>query len=248
MKLIWRMGSLILMIALVWEASVYLFSLPDFLLPPPSQIAQAFYSQKKILAAHLLPTLIETLLGFSLGILCGAVAGFILAFSRGFNRWFLPLLIASQAIPTFAIAPFLIIWLGYGLASKVAMTALLCFFPIASAFYDGLKTTQLEWMQLAQTMNAKKWRLFCYIRLPAALPKLASGIRIAAVFAPLGAVMGEWLGASRGLGYLMLNANARMQMDVMFAALIVIMIMALLLYFSVDRLLRTLVWWETENG
>ena len=130
------------------------------------------------------------------------------------------------------------------MASKIAMAILMVFFPVASACHDGLQRTPPEWLQLAKTMNASRWRLFYRIRLPAALPALASGIRIAAVAAPIGAIVGEWVGASRGLGYLMLNANARMQIDLMFAALIVIIIMALLLYFGIDKLLRTLVWWQ----
>ena len=117
------------------------------------------------------------------------------------------------------------------------------FFPITSAFYDGLQNTPPGFLDLAKTMNATKWRLFCAIRIPAALPSLASGIRIAAVIAPIGAVVGEWVGSSRGLGYLMLNANARLQIDMMFAALIVMIALALALYFTVDKLLRVLIWW-----
>ncbi len=118
------------------------------------------------------------------------------------------------------------------------------FFPITSAFFDGLRKTESGWLDLANTMNGSRWRVFLHIRLPASLPTLASGIRIAAVVAPIGAIVGEWVGSSRGLGYLMLNANARMQIDVMFAVLLVIIALALLLYASVDLLLRKIIWWQ----
>lgn len=228
---------------LIWQIIVTIWQIPSFLLPTPIQVMQALYQQSGILAHHMLPTFFETGLGFLFGITFGCLAGLLIAFYQPLNRWFLPVLIISQAIPTFAIAPLLVIWLGYGLGSKIATTILMIFFPVASAFYDGLKQTQQGWLDLAKTMNASKWRIFYHIRIPAALPTLASGIRIAAVVAPIGAVVGEWVGSSQGLGYLMLNANARLQIDVMFAALIVIILLALGLYFCVDKSLRALVWW-----
>jgi putative hydroxymethylpyrimidine transport system permease protein len=170
-----------------------------------------------------------------------------MAFYRPVKNWFFPILIISQALPTFAIAPLLVIWLGYGMASKIITTMIMLFFPITSAFYDGLRRTELGWLDLAKTMRAKKWRVFLYIRIPAALPALASGLRVAAAIAPIGAVVGEWIGASHGLGYLMLNANARMQIDLMFAALFTIIIFSLALYFIIDALLRAALPWQPES-
>jgi len=243
MNVLSRLFTITAGFVLFWQLTVIICHIPEFILPTPQAVAIALYQQIAVLAQHLVPTIIETLLGFILGIFFGCLTGLLIAFFQPLNRWLLPVLIISQAIPTFAIAPLLVIWLGFGLSSKVATTILMIFFPIASAFYDGLKQTDTGWLDLARTMNAKKWRIFWYIRIPAALPSLASGIRIAAVVAPIGAIVGEWVGASQGLGYLMLNANARLQIDVMFAALIVIILLALSLYFCVDKSLRTLVWW-----
>lgn len=243
MTLIIRSLVICLGLLLLWQGMVALWQLPDYLLPPPSQVFMTLYQQKLLIAMQALPTLTEISLGFLLGIVFGCLAGVVLAFYRPLALWFLPVLIISQAIPVFAIAPLLVMWLGYGLASKIATTILVVFFPITSAFYDGLRRTPAGWLDLAKTMNVKKWRLFFHIQIPAALPDLASGIRIAAVFAPIGAIVGEWVGSSQGLGYLMLNANGRLQIDVMFAALIVIILLALVLYFSVDKLLRTFIWW-----
>lgn len=230
---------------LFWQCIVSLFQLPDYILPTPKMVFSTLYLQKNVIFIHALPTLFETLVGFVLGILLGCSLGLLVAFFHPLRRWFLPVLIISQAIPTFAIAPLIVIWFGYGITSKITTTILMIFFPIASSFYDGLRNTQSAWLDLAKTMNATKWRVFYLIRIPAALPSLATGIRIAAVAAPIGAIIGEWVGASRGLGYLMLNANARLQIDLMFAALSIIILLSLLLYFSVDRVLRAWIWWDT---
>jgi putative hydroxymethylpyrimidine transport system permease protein len=156
-------------------------------------------------------------------------------------------MLASQAIPTFAIAPLLVLWFGYGMASKIVMTVIVIFFSVASAFYDGLRRADPAWLDLAETMNARPWRALWFLRVPAALPQLATGIRVAAVFAPIGAIIGEWVGASRGLGYLMLQANARMQVDMLFAALLILALFAVGLYAVVDWALRRAMPWDADR-
>jgi len=232
---------------LMWELLVLALHLPSYILPSPAQVFFSGSENFSTLAAHALPTIIETLLGLMLGIVFGCSTAILMAIFRHARFWLLPILVVSQAIPTFAIAPLLVIWFGYGIAAKIITTVLMIFYPITSAFYDGLRQTDPGWLDLAKTMQAKQWQIFWHIRIPAALPNLASGIRVATVIAPIGAVVGEWVGASRGLGYLMLNANARMQIDLMFAALFVIVIFSLLLYFSVDKSLRYFITWQTEN-
>ena len=170
-----------------------------------------------------------------------------MSFFRPARRWLLPVVVVSQAIPVFALAPLLVLWLGYGMASKVAMAVLIIYFPVTAAFFDGLRRTDPGWLDLARTMGAGRWAILCRIRLPAALPALASGLRVAAAVAPIGAVIGEWVGASAGLGYLMLHANARVQIDVMFAALVTLAAIGVALYFAVDAGLRRLVPWQPET-
>lgn len=135
----------------------------------------------------------------------------------------------------FALAPILTLWLGYGLWSKVAMAVLIIYFPITSAFFDGLMRTPRGWLDLAQTMGASPRAVLWRIRVPHALPSLGSGLKLAAVYAPIGAVIGEWVGASRGLGYLMLLANGRAKTDLMFAAMLTLGVMSVLLYVAADR-------------
>lgn len=231
------------MLLFSWQAIVMTFKLPDYILPAPTQVFATLFNQKAIIFQAALPTLYETLSGFMLGILFGAFAAIVISIFKPLARWCMPILVISQAIPTFAIAPILVIWFGFGMGSKVVTTILMIFFPILSALYDGLEKTNKDWLDLAHNMNASKISTYLQLRLPAALPSLASGIRIAAVAAPIGAIAGEWVGASQGLGYLMLNANARMQIDMMFAVLLVIICLSLGLYFGTDRLLRRFIWW-----
>jgi len=133
------------------------------------------------------------------------------------------------------------------MASKIVMTVIVIFFSVASAFYDGLRRADPAWLDLAETMNARPWRALWFLRVPAALPQLATGIRVAAVFAPIGAIIGEWVGASRGLGYLMLQANARMQVDMLFAALLILALFAVGLYAVVDWALRRAMPWDADR-
>lgn len=247
MKLLLRTLIVGMILLLIWQTIVSVFQLPSYILPTPQQVLVVFQHQYPLLIKESLPTLIETCLGFLFGVLFGLMTGCLIHLLKPLRLWFLPLLIISQAIPTFAITPLLILWLGYGIASKIAVATIMIFFPVASAFYDGLSRTPTAWLDLAKTMNASIYRVFFFIRIPAALPILSAGIRIAAVSAPIGAVVGEWVGSSQGLGYLMITANARMQIDVMFAALIVIIALALFLYFTVDKLLRKLIWWQPEE-
>jgi len=182
-----------------------------------------------------------------LGTLLGLVSALSLVTWGGLRRWLLPVLVVSQAIPVFALAPVLMLWLGYGLASKVAMATLIIYFPVTAACFDGLRQTPTGYLQLARTLGASRRAQLLQIRLPAALPAFGSGLRVAASVAPIGAVVGEWVGSSTGLGYLMLNANARMQVDLMFAALLVLAVMALTLYFSVNLIARRLTPWLEES-
>ena len=167
--------------------------------------------------------------------------------SQNLKRWLLPVLVISQAIPVFALAPLLVLWLGYGLASKVAMAVLIIFFPVTAAFYDGLRRTDPGWLELARVMNASPKAILFQIRIPAALPAFASGLRVATAVAPIGAIVGEWVGSSAGLGFYMLHANARMQVDTMFAALALLAVMALALYFLIDWTMSHIVYWQKET-
>lgn len=232
-----------LFFALCWQGAISIFAIPHYLLPEPVAVLNEVSSQWALLFMHAKITLWEILLGLVLGFLFGLLSALLLASSRTLSAFLLPILIASQAIPVFAIAPLLVLWFGYGIASKIAMTILIIYFPVTAACYDGLRNTPKQWLELAKTMGISSRQLLFKVRLPAALPALASGLRIAVSVAPIGAIVGEWVGSSQGLGYLMLQANARIQISLMFAALFILVVIALLLYFVIDKLLHRIIPW-----
>ena len=220
----------------VWQGIVTFTGWPKFILPGPAIVAETWWDNRWIIAKDTWVTAIEVLTGFVFGVTLGVVTAVSLASSRMTRILVRPLLVFTQALPVFALAPLLTLWLGFDLWSKVAMAMLIIYFPVTSSFFDGLMRTPAGYLDLARTMQASPRAVLWHIRIPAALPSLASGMRLAAVYAPIGAVIGEWVGASQGLGYLMLLANGRAKIDLMFAALIVLAIMAVLLHTIIDRL------------
>jgi putative hydroxymethylpyrimidine transport system permease protein len=196
---------------------------------------------------HAVTTLTETLIGLATGTLLGVVLALAMSFLPITKRLLLPVMVVSQAIPVFAIAPLLALWFGFGLASKIVMATIAIFFPVASAFADGLSRTDAGLLDLARLYRARRWQVVTVLRIPNALPHLITGIRLAAVYAPVGALIGEWVGASSGLGYAMLFANSRSQTAVVFAALILIIAMSVILRALVDLLTANLTPWAPET-
>lgn len=242
-RLLTTAGGLILLWYGAWE----LVGRQDYLLPSPLRTLEALITRWDLILRHAALTAAEIGLGLVCGVVIGSLAAILLVTFRPMRRWLLPLLVMSQALPVFAIAPLLVLWLGYGMGSKVAMATLIITFPVASALYDGLRRTERGWLDLADVMGANRWTVLWRVRLPAALPAFASGLRVAAAVAPIGAVVGEWVGSSGGLGYLMLHANARMQIDIMFAALLVLTLLAVGLYTIIDALLRRALPWAPDS-
>ena len=242
-----RLIAIAAVLIIVWQVTVLLTGAPPYILPGPLRVAEAAVAHSGPLFDHAMTTLFEIIGGLLLGTLLGAMSALSMIASLSLKRWLLPVLVISQAIPVFAIAPLLVLWLGFGMSSKIAMAVLIIFFPVTAAFYDGLRSTDPEWLELAHVMNAKPFAIIRHIRMPAALPAFASGLRVATAVAPIGAIVGEWVGSSKGLGFYMLHANARMQIDVMFAALVVLAIVSLTLYFTVDRAMIKIVYWQKEE-
>ena len=243
-RLLLLLGGLLLL----WQLIVILTGVPTYILPGPLPVAKAFVVHGRQLLPHLGTTLAEILLGLLIGMLLGAGTALAMTASPLLKRWLLPVLVISQAIPVFALAPVLVLWLGYGMASKVAMAVLIIFFPVTASFHDGMQRTDPDLLDLARIMGAGPLAMLRHIIIPAALPSFASGMRVATAVAPIGAVVDEWVGSSRGLGFYMLHANARMQIDVMFAALALLAVVSLSLYVVVDRLLDKLVYWQPNQG
>lgn len=231
----------------LWQVIVWVTKVPPYILPSPVRVGVAWVGSCDVILGHAVRTGAEILLGLLLGTSLGTASALVMAFFRPARRWLMPLLVVSQAVPVFALAPLLVLWFGYGVGSKVAMATLIIYFPVTTSFLDGLRRTEPGWLDLAHTMNASRWAVLRRIRIPAALPALASGLRVATAVAPIGAVVGEWVGSSAGLGYLMLHANARMQIDLMFAALATLAALAITLYFTIDMLLRHALPWVADS-
>jgi len=233
---------------LLWQLVVAATGVPVYILPGPWPVAGAIISHWPELQRHLLTTVTEILAGLALGTLLGCSCALTMILLPLLRRWLLPVLVISQAVPVFALAPILVLWFGYGMASKVAMAVLIIFFPVTSSFYYGMRRTRPELLELARIMGGERTAVLRWIIIPSALPAFGSGLRVATAVAPIGAVVGEWVGSSSGLGYFMLHANARMQVDLMFAALAVLAVVSLGLYFAVDTLVTRMIFWEKEEG
>lgn len=233
-------GLVALLAVGLWQGLVWATGVPAFILPGPDRVAEAFWVNRAVLAENALVTFGEVIAGLALGALIGVETALLMMMSRRARAFLTPVLVFNQAVPVFALAPVLTLWLGYGLWSKIVVTVLIVYFPLTWAFYDGLRQTDPNLIDLARVMGASKNRILLRLRIPAALPSLASGLRLATIYAPVGAIFGEWVGASKGLGYLMFLANGRAKVDLMFAALMVLALFTVALHALVSRFGRRL--------
>ena len=237
----------VLGLIILWQVVIVIFDLPKYIVPSPLLVWHAFTQQLDYFAHHLSYTALAIILAIMVGVLGGAMNGLALVYMPPMRRWVLPLLLATQAIPIFAIAPLFVMWFGYGLLPKILVAAMIIFFPVTITFYDGLRRTDTTYIRLATTMGATPWAVFRHVRLPACLPLAGSGIRMAATLAPIGVIMGEWVGASKGMGYVLLEANGRMKPDVMFAGIFIVCIFTITLYTVADKMMNRLIPWQTQQ-
>ena len=232
---------------IVWWLIQYFTNSPSYILPSPYKVFLSMKDNFILLTYHSLITFFEILLGFILGLIFGMYTGILFIISKSMRKWMLPFIILTQAIPIFAIAPILTLWVGYGIWSKIIMTVLIIYFPITIAFYDGLKRIDPMIINLAKMMGANTYSMLIKIRIPFALPQLSSGLKLAAAFAPMGAVIGEWVGSSKGLGYLMLYASGRVQIDLMFSSIIILAFFTIILYNLVSFISNYITKWDPKS-
>lgn len=235
----------------LWELIVRLAHVPEYLLPTPSEIAADLTSDWPVLGPALFVTLQEILLGFVIAVAAGVGLAMLLHLSSAVRRAIYPILIGSQTVPIIVLAPILVILLGYGIAPKLVIVALVCFFPIVVNGIDGLRSVDEDLIRMMRTLHASRWAIFRRVEFPAALPSIFSGMRIAATFAAIGAVFGEWSGSNQGLGYVMLAATPNLLTARIFAAIVLLTAVALALFAVVSLLERIFVpWaprWEREG-
>jgi putative hydroxymethylpyrimidine transport system permease protein len=247
MRLAFTFVRSLAVLAVLWEGAVVVFALPRYLLPTPIEVLAVFARQPGFLLEQSLVTIAEMLAGLAVGTAFGVATAIGLAAFPRLGKLVWPVVLVLQAFPVFVIAPLLVLWFGFGMASKIVMAAIIIFFPVVSAFSDGLRRTDTQILDAVALTKASHWQALRLVRLPLALPGLVTGLRVAAPLAPLGAVVGEWVGASAGLGFVIVQANARMQTDVVFAAMAILAVFAVALRLLVDEATRPLAHWAREN-
>jgi NitT/TauT family transport system permease protein len=239
----WTAPVVTLAAALIaWELVVDLFAVPEYLLPPPTGVARAMVAEWRYLLFHTWVTTKEILLGFALAVLVGIPTAVAIVSSPTLERAIYPLLVASQSVPKIAIAPLLIFWAGIGTLPKVLVAFLISFFPIIIDTVVGLRSVEPEMLHLARSMGAGERRIFVKIRFPSALPNIFAGLKVAVTLAVVGAIVGEWAGADRGLGVLInLARGSLFDIPLMFATLLTIALVGIVLYLIVVLVERRLV-------
>jgi putative hydroxymethylpyrimidine transport system permease protein len=230
----------------LWELVVGAAHVPDYVFPAPTTVASSLVDDDGLLGRAALVTVREMALGYALAV-AGAVAiAVVLHFSAALRRALLPILVLSQTVPTVLLAPILAILLGYGIEPKLVVVAVVCFFPIVVNAVDGLRSADPELVRMMRTLHGDRLAIFRRVELPGALPAMFSGARIAATYAAVGAVFGEWAGSSSGLGFVILQAQPALDTARIFAAVLILSALALALYALVSLGERVFVPWQPE--
>jgi len=233
-------------LVVLWQLLVVVFGIPSYILPLPSDVILFMVGRWQYMSYHTWITLQETLIGFILSIAIGLPIAAIIVEYKAIDRAVMPLLILSQTFPKIALAPLLLLWLGFGMALKVSVSFLVAFFPIVISSVTGMRSVETTMMELIRSLRARRLEIFFKIRLPSALPNIFSGLKVAIAFALVGSVVGEWVGADRGLGYLLIWANANLDTNIMFSVLIILAVVGATLYYSVAAIERLMLPWHVS--
>jgi len=237
----------ILVFLAIWEAGVRLLKVPSYLMPPPSAVLMVFINEFPKLLHHGWVTTYEMLLGYAMAVAIAVPLAIGITSSHRFDRFITPQLLFFQVVPKVAIAPLFLVWFGVGTTPKVLVAFLISFFPIVIDAAVGLRSMSSEMRDLARSMGASRWQVFAQFRLPTSLPYLFSGLKVAATLAVAGAVVGEFVGADKGLGYLLLVTNSNMETALMFATIVALTIIGLVFFYAVEFLEKLLIPWHVTH-
>jgi NitT/TauT family transport system permease protein len=230
-------------LAALWEWAVDIFAIKPYLLPALSSVLRSLWHNRMMLLEQALVTGGEIVLGYAAAVIGGVLMALAIFTWPLAYRMFYPVLVVFQGLPKIALAPLMIVWVGYGTSSKVLMAFLFAFFPVMITTLGGLAGTPEHLVEHFRAIRASPWTMFRRLRLPAALPSIMDGCKTAMPLAVIGAIVGEFVGSQRGLGYLILESNAQARTDLLFAALVAISLLAGLLYWAIELLARR-VWWR----
>ena len=231
----------------LWEAAVRAFEVPAYLVPPPSAVMRAMIDWAPSLLRHMQATSVEILAGFLMSAALGIPIGVIIVYSRWLEQVSYVLLVISQSVPKVALAPLFLVWIGFGLKMVVLVTFLIAFFPVVIATVVGLRSVHPDMLQLARTLKASQLQTFWHFRLPAALPSIFGGLKVASTLSVVGAIVAEFVGSQEGLGYLILTSNSTFQTALSFASIVLLSVMGLLFFYFLVWLERRVVFWSREE-
>lgn len=234
---------------LIWQIGAQITKIPSWLLPTPAEVINTLWEVLPLLFYHAQTTILAALAGLLIAILLAAILAAMMEFSAWIKQGLYPLVVLSQTIPIITIAPLLTIWFGFGLLPKVIVVSIVCFFPIAVSIIEGMMAADPDMVNLFQVMGSSRWQIIKLVRFPAALPAFFSGLKIAGAYAVMGAVIGEWMGASRGLGVFMTRASHAFQMDKVLSCMVVISLISLFIFLLIEFSARlSMPWYYKERG
>lgn len=237
----------IICIIIIWEAATKLFNVPIYKLPGPSSIIKVFKTTWRLILSHTYITVFEAMVGLLISIVVGLVFAFFMSRWKIIRRILYPLMVISQTVPIIALAPLILIWFGFGVFPKILIVVLVCFFPISMNVTEGLISADKDMIDLMKVMGASQYKIFKEVKLPSALPQFFAGLKIAATYSIMGAVIGEWLGAKSGIGIFMTRSIASHRADMLFAAVTVVVILSIGIFKIVEIAEKIIIPWNKNS-
>lgn len=219
-----------MVILLIWQVAVDKWQVPQYILPSPKDIIITLVNILPSITSHIYTSLYEALIGFAISIVFALILAILMDNIKLIKKCLYPIIVVSQTIPIIALAPLFIIWFGFGIMPKIVVVVLVCFFPIVVSLIDGLESVDNDMVNLLKTMGAGRFQIFTMVKLPSSTVNFFSGLRIAATYSIMGAVIGEWLGGDKGLGVYMIRAKNSYALDKVFAVIIIIVILSMALF------------------
>ena len=231
----------------IWELIIKVFKIEKYIMPAPSDVVKALYINFEAMIPHIMATLYESIVGFIIAILLALVLSIIMDLLPIVKKAIYPVFIISQTVPIIALAPLFIIWFGFGALPKIIVVVIVCFFPIVISISDGLEAVDKDLINHFKLMGASKLKRFFHLKLPYGIINFFSGLRIAATYSIMGAVIGEWLGGDKGLGVYMTRARSTYALDRMFASIVVIVFMSMIMFYIIGKIENLLTPWNVED-
>lgn len=246
---LWLVPTVFVVVMLAWEYGVKLFDVKEYVLPPPTQILEQLRVQLEsdLFWHHVWVTTQEAMIGFAIGVGAAVVLGTAISQISIVEKTLMPYIVAFQTVPKVALAPLFVVWFGFGLTSKIVMAAVISFFPMLINVIEGLRSADSDRIQMLKVFGGGRWQIFRKVQLPSAMPFIFAGIDIGIVFAILGAVVGEFIGAQEGLGYLLLQTNYNFDIAGMFAILVVLSVMGLVAHAVVRLIQKRVTFWAEQS-